>query len=130
MFEKATRLKLRFETVQGVLSIEDLWDLPLQTTRESRASLDSLAIALDRKLKDSATVSFVDDAPKANEELQLAFEIVKHVIDVKKAENEAARNARERAAKKERILEIIARKEDETLAASSIDELRAALATL
>ena len=33
MFEQAARLKLRFETSRGLLSVEDLWDLPLTSAR-------------------------------------------------------------------------------------------------
>lgn len=130
MFEKATRLRLRFETAKGFLSIEDLWDLPLQTTRVNGVSLDQIAIELNRELKDAATVSFVDDAPKGNEELQLKFDIVKHLIDVRKAENAAIAVERERAATKQRILEIIAKKQDSVLENASIEELQEKLASL
>lgn len=130
MFEQATRAKLRFESPKGLLSVEDLWDLPLQTTRPNTASLDNIAIALNRELKDTATVSFVDDAPKANTDLQLRFDIVKHIIDVRKAENAAALAQRERAATKQRILEIINRKQDQALENATIEELQEKLATL
>jgi hypothetical protein len=130
MFEKATRLKLRFDTPRGFLMTEDLWDLPLQTTRQNGVSLDQIAIALNQQLKEAETVSFVDESPRANDRLQLAFDLVKHVIDVKKAENAAAAIERDRAATKQRILEIIAKKQDSKLEESSIEELQAKLATL
>lgn len=128
MFEQATRAKIRFETERGLLSVEDLWDLPLQSLRG--VNLDDIAVGLDRQLKDSSTVSFVDDAPKTNATLQLKFDVVKRVIDVKKEEARAAGVAAERRATKARILEIIAKKQDATLENASIEELEAKLASL
>ena len=46
MFEKASRLKLRFSTSIGMLSAEDLWDLPL-SSRNGTANLDDVARNLD-----------------------------------------------------------------------------------
>ena len=58
MFEKATRRKLRFTSAAGLLSTEDLWDLPL-TSATGKANLDDIAKALNRRLKDAEEVSFV-----------------------------------------------------------------------
>jgi hypothetical protein len=33
IFEQATRAKIRFSTPVGMLSVEDLWDLPLTSTQ-------------------------------------------------------------------------------------------------
>ena len=44
MFEKASRIKLRYSTNRGVLSVEDLWDLSLE-------QLDPIAINLSKRLK-------------------------------------------------------------------------------
>lgn len=127
MFEQATRSRIRFETDRGFLSVEDLWDLPLQGRG---TNLDDIAVGLDRQLKDSSTTSFVDDTPKTNATLQLKFDVVKRIIDVKKEEAQAAAVAAERRETKKRILEIIAKKQDATLENASIEELEAKLASL
>lgn len=127
MFEQATRARIRFETDRGLLSVEDLWQLPLQGRG---TNLDDIAVGLDRQLKDSSTTSFVDDMPKTNATLQLKFDVVKRIIDVKKEEAQAATVAAERRATKARILEIIAKKQDATLENASIEELEAKLASL
>lgn len=130
MFEQATRQKLRFESNKGLLTIEDLWDLPLQTTRSNGVSLDLIAIGLNRQIKDTAQTSFVDETTSANTELQLKFDVVKHIIDVKKAENTEAAARRQKAEIKQRISEIIARKQDQALENKTVEELQEELAKL
>jgi hypothetical protein len=127
MFEQAARLKLRYDTPRGHLSVEDLFDLPLTSARG--ISLNDIAIALHHQLKRD-TISFVDDDERPDTRLQLSFDIVKHVIDVKKAENKALLEARDKAETKQKILGIIARKKDEALEGKSEDELRELLAGL
>lgn len=126
MFEKATRLKLRFETPRGQISVEDLWDLPLNSGT-GKPNLDDIAKAANRELRSSAeTESFVQPVSTAgNELLQLRFDVVKHVIDVRVAERNAAQEAAKRRETKQRILEIVATKEDEALRGKSLEELKA-----
>lgn len=124
MFEKASRLKLRFSTPQGTLSAEDLWDLPL-TSNSNRANLDDIAKGLNRKLKNADEESFVNK-PKMSESVdRLAFEIVKHVIEVRLQENEEAVKAQANKARKRQILELIAEKQNAALSEKSIEELTA-----
>lgn len=127
MFEDASRLKLRFDSTKGMLSVEDLWDLPLTSPTGSRANLDAIAIALNRQTRDAGDeVSFVTPrADNGNAELLLKFEIVKHVIGVRVRERDDLKAASERRAKKDRILELIAKKQDQELESKSEDELRA-----
>lgn len=129
MFEKASRLKLRFDTPVGQLSTEDLWDLPLKNAN-GRASLNLLAQSLSAKVKASEQEDFVDDAAGADETVALAFDIVKHVIAEKKADRDRKAEAADRAEKKRRLLALIGQKQDEALSAKSVDELRAELAAL
>lgn len=130
MFEKASRIGLRFDTPQGLLTVEDLWKLPLTSTRTGRANLDDIAVALFRQLKESDTESFVKKIATKSDTTQLAFDIVKHIIDVRMAEDEAAAAQRANKEKKRRILEIIAQKEDAQLFDASLDELKAMAETL
>ena len=127
-FEKASRLKLRFNSARGMLNVEDLWDLPLTSAKS--ANLDDIARDLHKRLQEGSAISFVNKASAANEELQLAFDIVKHVIEVRLAENQAAALARENAAKKQRILEILNQRQDDALRNASEEELRKMLDTM
>jgi hypothetical protein len=122
MFEKATRLKLRFPSPKGALSIEDLWDLPL--TSANGPNLDKIAQALNRELKESANESFVVRTTAVNTALQLKFDIVKHIIDIKLVEEEASKTRRENKQKKDKIMEIFARKQDAALENLTVEELQ------
>jgi hypothetical protein len=121
MFQKATRLKLRFDTPKGLASVEDLWELPLTG---DGANLDDIARALHRKLESSDQISFVVKDQKADTTDELKFEIVKHVIAVRLAEAEVANSARINKEKKQKLLALLAQKEDQAVQELSADEIR------
>ncbi len=124
MFEKATRLKLRFETTRWTISVEDLWDLSL-------TDLDAVAISLHKLLRQAdGTVSFVTPVAPSNDVLQLKFDIVKHVLDLRVKERDEAKMANERANKKQQLLEILSRKENAALEGKSSEELTAMINSL
>ena len=124
IFEQATRSKLRFYTTKGMLTVEDLWDLPLISKSGAQVNLDDLARAAYKEMEESACQSFVQKSTKISEIAKLRFDIIKHIIDVKLADRDAASERAEKAAKKQRILELIATKEDESLAGKSLEELQ------
>lgn len=108
-FEKAVRSKLRFESTKGQMSVEDLWDLSL-------TSLDAMAVATNRKLKDAEeTVSFITNTPRKNSELELKMEILKRVIEVKVAEQEASKTKAQRSQELELLKNLRADKKMEAL---------------
>ena len=123
MFEKASRLHLRFDTPVGPLAVEELWQLPLTSDR-SRTDLDGVARGLDEIVKASA-VSFVTDSSEPDEELQLKFDIVKHIIKVKREELATATKQAANASLKLRLQGILASRADTALEGKSDEELKA-----
>lgn len=121
IFEQASRLKLRFYSPKGLLSVEDLWDLPLTG---SGANLDNVARGLHRQLKNDDDVSFVLKERKSDETIQLKFDLVKHIIDVRLTENAAAAAVQANKERKQKLLAILEQKEDQSLQTLSADELR------
>jgi hypothetical protein len=122
IFEKASRLKLRFDTPKGFLSVDDLWDLHL-ISDIGRANLDDIARDLNRQLKNTE-VSFVRENQGADETLQLQFDIVKHIIDVRLAEQNAALAAKEKAERKQKILAIMSDKQEASLRGLPLEDLQ------
>lgn len=122
LFEKASRAKLRYDTTRGQLAVDDLWDLPL-------AALNRVAVALHDQLKNES-VSYLDDAPKANETLQLKFDVAKYVIDVRKTEIKERLDAQTKTETKQKIMGIIARRKDAALEEKPIEELESLLQSL
>jgi hypothetical protein len=122
MFEQASKLKLRFKVSNGLVSTEDLWDLPL-------VGLDDIARKLYKELNDTE-VSFIDDTTDANKLIELKFNIVKHIIDIKKAAKLAVQEQKANAARKAQLMQIIESKQNAQLLDMSIDDLRKELESL
>ena len=76
LFEKASKMKLRFSTTKGVLSTEDLWDLSLE-------SLDKIAKNLYKQIKESEEISFISEKSSEDTLASMKLEIVKFVITFK-----------------------------------------------
>ena len=122
LFETAARLKLRFGSQKGQLSVEDLWDLPLTSLRS--VNLDDIARDLFSQLRSGIDISFVNPEKKSDITTQLKFDIAKYIIDTRLAENAAAAALAANKEKKQHLLSIIAQKEGEALSALSVEELR------
>lgn len=121
IFELATREKIRFRHSNGLISVEDLWDLTLP-------QLDVIAKALRKSLQDNGE-SFISEV-KTDKTTEIAFEVVKHVIGVRLAEKEAMKRRKEAAEKRAQILDIIADKQNEALKGKSVEELMKELEAL
>lgn len=120
IFEYAVRNKVRFP-FKGMISVEDLWDLSL-------TNLDSIYKTLNKQVKQSEEESLLNTKTDVDTELEVQIAIVKHIVSVKLAEQEAREKAAAKKAQREKIKAIIAKKEDEKLDDMSIDELRKLIA--
>jgi hypothetical protein len=122
-FEKASRVKLRFTTSKGALSTEDLWDFSL-------TSLDTVAKAVNKELKNEAEESFISARTTSNTLMELRLEILKHIIAVKLAEKEATVLRTEKQAKIAQLKELAMHKANEQLSQKSLDEIQKMIAEL
>lgn len=127
MFEQASKMKLRFATAKGLISVEDLWDLPLTS---HTTSLDNIARGLNRQIKDTEEESFVVKHTTANTELHLALDILKHIIAIKITEKEARKVASQNKVEREKIMSAISDAEDTVLKGSSVEDLKKMLEKL
>jgi hypothetical protein len=129
IFEQATRRAIRFESAKGDLSVEQLWDLPLQS--RNQFDLDTVAKTVNRQLNDVTEESFVSVRENpAKETLSLKLEIVKHIISVKLQEAEEARNRANKASEKEKLLRLLDEKQNEALRALTPEEIQERLKAL
>ena len=113
-------MKLRFETARGQVAVEDLWDMPLT----GKFSLDNLAKSLNRSVKEGGEESFVVKKSPKDRILDLRFSIVKRIIKVKLDDIEAKEETLTNRAKKDKILNILEDKEDESLRGMSTKDLK------
>ena len=115
MFIKASREKMRFP-YKGLATVEDLWDLPVM-------ELDKIYKSLNAKAKQAQEESLLEVKSSEDEELTAQIEIIKYIVSVKLEEKKTAEMAKERKEQKQKIMSILASKQDEALQGKSIKEL-------
>jgi hypothetical protein len=119
MFEVAAREKFRFP-YKGMVSVEDLWDLNV-------TGLDSIFKALNAQVKQSREESLLDTKSAEDKVLETKIEIVRYIVGVKLAEEEARKQERAKKEQRQKILSIMADKQDEALHGKSLEELQGML---
>lgn len=123
MFEEASRMKLRLSTDKGHLSVEDLWDLTLQ-------QLNAIAKSLNKSLKVSAEEDFLEETSNEDANTKLCFDIVRYIMEKMKVEEKDRKEAGTKKAKREKLLGILVKKQDDSLENLSEDELKKMLEEL
>lgn len=124
MYKKASKLKLRFATQKGNLTVEQLWDLSMEDLKVEVKN--QYEVIKEASIDDDPDLSFLGDG-KVDSKETLKFEILKDIFTTKKQEIENSAAEAEKRMKNKRIMEIIAKKQDEDLQGKSIEELKAML---
>jgi len=136
LFQKVTRLKLRFTAKDGlksgVWSVEDLWDLD---TKNLKIIFGTIAREA-RYLEDDFISELQEEDIQANKHngeydlVSLKRDVVKHIYKIKKAEQNASLEATLKAAKKQKLLGFLAQKEDDSFLLKSPEEIQAMIEEL
>ena len=126
LYKKAAQVKLRIQTCKGLLSVEDIWDLSLANLD---ASIRSLAPAVKNTQTADSDLDFLSSNSETKSEetflLELSFEILKDVYMTKKEEANAKAKARETKEFNQKIMSLIAEKQENSLKDKSVEELMA-----
>ena len=116
MFEIAVRNKFRFQ-FNGMINSEDLFDLSVK-------DLDSIFKTLNSQLKQTREESLLDVKTQQDQELDMKIEIVKHIVKIKLEEEAKRIKAKENKEKKQKLMEILANKEDQDLLNKSKEDIQ------
>ena len=116
IFEAASKNKYRYP-YKGMITTEDLWDL-------TQAQLDMVYKALNKGVSEAQVSSLMRKVTDVDAELLNKIEIVKYIFNAKEAEAEARKNDAAKHAKKQRILDILAQKQEDALQSMSEDDLK------
>ena len=121
LFKVATKKKYRFN-YKGQVTVEDLWDLSVEELDKIYKNLKSLQ-------KNASEESLLQTATKEDKEVNNKIEIIKIIVTDKLAAKDRAMKAASQRARNQRILEIMADKQDAALKEKSIEELQDMLIT-
>ena len=120
IYKQANRLGLRFNTNRGLLATEQLFQLSL-------TDLDALAVSLDTERGKSGKKSFIRETSVGDEIAKLKFDVALDVLNTVMKEQKDARESLDNKRKNEKILALIAEKQDGALKEKTVEELEAML---
>lgn len=118
IYKQANRLGLRFNTNRGLLATEQLFQLSL-------ADLDALAVSLE--ISQTGKKSFIRETSVGDEIAKLKFDVALDVLNTVMKEQKDARESLDNKRKNEKILALIAEKQDGALKEKTVEELEAML---
>jgi len=117
MYKQVTRLKKRFTTRIGEVSVEQLWDLDINV-------LDELAVSLKMQYNESGKkTSFLVAKSEKDKEIKLMFDVALDVLTTRVEEMEKENKKAEIKEHNQKILKLIKEKQDVDLGNQTVEEL-------
>lgn len=123
MFENALKNGFRYPSNKGLITTEDLFWLSLN-------DLNEIAKKINKLIKDSEEESFIPGPNFNNNNDSKRLDIVKHIINLKINEQNAKMIEKSNAEKRQRIMELINKKDEESLENMSKEELEKLLSNI
>lgn len=130
MFETASRKLFRYQTIRGLVSTDDLWNMPLSSN--NGFDLDNVAKAIHQEIQTMSVTSFVTTSSNSakKDELEVKLEIVKHIIADKLEQKAKRENAAAKATERQALLEVLNKKEQSALENLTPEQIKAKIAAL
>lgn len=116
LFEIATRAKYRF-VYKGVITTEDLWDLDV-------VQLNDIFKFLKSEQRKATEDSLLAQPTPEDAVLENKIAIIRHIVSTKLDEARQADNAKELRDKRQKLMAIMAEKQDAALRAKTPEELQ------
>jgi len=116
IFEIATRNQFRF-AFKGMINSEDLWQL-------SPKDLDIIFKSLNSELKKVKEESLLETKSMEDQILDIKIQIVKHIFNIKQEEEKLRVEAKQNKEKKQKLMEILASKQDQDLLDKSAEDIQ------
>lgn len=130
IYKQAVKQKLRFPSGRGLLTVEQLMDLPMTSTT-GKLNLRDIATPIAEKLasKGLSVLSFFDK-PTEDPTAKLQMAIISDIVASKQAENVAKSTAKAKETERAQLQELLAKKRAEVLGNLTAEEIEAKLAAL
>jgi hypothetical protein len=125
LFKVASKEKFRFKSPVGFLTVEDLWALPLSSKQQGKPNLDDVARAVNKELNDKREDSFVKSSSENRgvKRLSQKLDLVKLIIQEKQDENKEYLERQKKKELKNKLVNALAKKQEESILELSEEEL-------